>query len=162
MESAPVVLTVVPDWTNEESLAAAVRNSRQNRQNAGARIQSFIVPSECGHLGIWTFGWDLSDLCAYLCWFFSTGLVNEQYVRDKHGIWTEVRVKENCLSFVHRVEFASEDGSQSPFIDIFTCGYNEAIAQCRMEEKKGVIRWVRTAVFFVIVITLYNFSSFFI
>ena len=44
------------DWTNEESLvavAASFRNSRQNRenvrQNTGARIQSFIVPSECGH-----------------------------------------------------------------------------------------------------------------
>ena len=61
-------------------------------------------------------------------------------MRDKHGIGTEVRVKENCLSFVHRVEFASEGGSQSPFIDIFTCGYKEAEAQCRMEEKKYVIR----------------------
>ena len=34
-------------WTNEESLEAAFRNSRQNRENTGARIQSFIVPSEC-------------------------------------------------------------------------------------------------------------------
>ena len=42
------------DWTNEESLEAAFRNSRQNRQNESARIQSFIVPSECGHLGFWT------------------------------------------------------------------------------------------------------------
>ena len=34
-------------------------------------------------------------------------------MRDKHEIWTDVRVKENCLSFVHRRELASEDGSQS-------------------------------------------------
>jgi len=44
------------DWANEESLAAAFRNSRQNRQNTGTRFQSFTVPSECGHLGFWTFG----------------------------------------------------------------------------------------------------------
>ena len=44
------------DWTNEESLEAAFRNSRQNGQNKGARIQSFIVPSKCGHLGFWTVG----------------------------------------------------------------------------------------------------------
>ena len=52
--------------TNEESLAAAFRNSRQNRQNTGSRIQSFTVPSECGHLGFWTFGSSqIVDLCAY-------------------------------------------------------------------------------------------------
>ena len=58
------------DWTNEESLvavAASFRNSRQNRenvrQNTGARIQSFIVPSECGHRR------SFSPLC--MCCFFS-------------------------------------------------------------------------------------------
>ena len=52
------------------------------------------------------------------------------------------RIKENCLSFVHHLEFTSEDRSQSPFIDIFTdcftCRYTEAEAQCPMEEKKYV------------------------
>ena len=69
------------DWTNEESLAAVAawfRNSRQNRQNfrqnTGARIQSFIVPSECGHRSHRSLDpVDLSALCAYAVFFFSIG-----------------------------------------------------------------------------------------
>ena len=38
-------------FTRHLGLEAVFRNSRQNRQNTGARIQSFIAPSECGHLG---------------------------------------------------------------------------------------------------------------
>ena len=63
------------------------------------------------------------------------------------------------MSFVHRLEFASEDRSQSPFIDIFThcftCRYTEAEAQCRMEKK---VLWARTAVSLVILIKRHNLS----
>ena len=52
----PSSISIFVQYTNEESLEAVFRNSRQNRQNTGARIQSFIVPSKCGHLGFWTFG----------------------------------------------------------------------------------------------------------
>ena len=66
------------DWTNEDSLAAVAasfRNSRQNRenvgQNTGARIQSFIVPSECGHRSHRSlYPVHLSALCAYAVFFF--------------------------------------------------------------------------------------------
>ena len=66
------------DWTNEDSLAAVAasfRNSRQNRenvsQNTGARIQSFIVPSECGHRSHRSLDpVHLSALCAYAVFFF--------------------------------------------------------------------------------------------
>ena len=44
------------------------------------------------------------SLCIVLYFFFLTGLINE-CVRDKHKIWTEVGVKENC--FLHRFECAS-------------------------------------------------------
>ena len=42
-------------------LEATLRNSRQNRTNTGARIKSFIVTSECGNLGFWTFG----SICSF-------------------------------------------------------------------------------------------------
>ena len=122
------------DWTNEESLAAAFRNSRQNRQNTGARIQSFIVPFECGHIGMngfWTFG-STFQIFFHMLIFPPVKLMNVWGTSMK----SELRSKQNC--FVHCFEFASEVISAvTPFIAIFTC-YTVAAAQCRMEEKRHV------------------------
>ena len=61
-------------------------------------------------------------------------------MRDKHGISTEVRVKENCLSFVHRLEFASED-QRSIFLPVVI---NNVIKKQKLnaewKKKKYVIR----------------------
>ena len=74
-------------------------------------------------------------------------------MRDKHEIRTEVGVKQNC--FVHCFEFASEVIITVPVCNrYFTC-YTVAAAQCQWE-KKGTLRWVLTAVFLVILITLHN------
>ena len=110
------------------------RNSRQNRQNAGARIQSFIVPFECGHIGMngfWTFG-STFQIFFHALIFPPVKLMNVWGTSMK----SELSSKQNCL--VHCFEFASEVISAvTPFIAIFTC-CPVAAAQWRMEEKRHV------------------------
>ena len=110
------------------------RNSRQNRQNTGARIQSFIVPFECGHIGMngfWTFGSTFQI-------FFHTLIFPPVKLMNVWGtsMKSELGSKQNC--FVHCFEFASEVIiAVTPFIAIFTCR-PVAAAQWRMEEKRHV------------------------
>ena len=85
-------------------------------------------------------------------------------MRDKHEFWTEVRVKENCLSFVIAL---SSSNSQvkievSLRLSIFLPTVLPVVIQKQKLnaewKKKGTLRWVCTAVFLVILITLHNFS----
>ena len=91
-------------WTNEESLAAAFRNSRKNRQkNVKTRVN--LVPRVfCFQYGFWTFG-STFQIFLHMLIFSHVNYSNER-MRDKHEIRAEVGVKENC--FVQCFEFASE------------------------------------------------------
>ena len=78
-------------------------------------------------------------------------------MRDKHEFWTEVRVKENCSSFV--IALSSQVKIEYRyFYPLFYLSLYRSRSSMPNERKKGTLRWVHTAVFLVILITLHNFS----
>ena len=78
-------------------------------------------------------------------------------MRDKHEFWTEVRVKENCLSFV--IALSSQVKIEYRyFYPLFYLSLYRSRSSMPNERTKGTLRWVHTAVFLVILITLHNFS----